>query len=215
MTAETATERVHWQREVVELDDMLLEVDLPGGRDAVPFARQFQTDTAVPLRTMLGDGQVESVVEAQRNPATGRISRKAVTDAFRRLLEQCGELPFLISALEFEGPLRAAMRAEYGVDLRDPGMSLRDLADLAANLPLGCALYRAAGGPAAWSDEVHMLAAVEFRLRVLAWQKTEDGKRNRNQPKPLEPPKSAHEKQAEERELSRRAQAYLRRTGRG
>lgn len=214
MTAETTTERLHWQREVVELDDMLLEVELPGGRDAVPFARQFQTDTVGPLRTMLGEGQIESVVEAQRNPATGRISRKGVTSAFRRLLEQCGELPFLISALEFEGPLRAAMRAEYGVDLSDPGMSLLDLADLAANLPLGCALYRAAGGPAAWSDEVHMLAAVEFRLRVLAWQKTEDGKRNRNQPKPLEPPKSAHEKQAEERELSRRAQAYLKRTGR-
>lgn len=214
MSTEVSTERAHWQREVVELDGLLLEVDLPGGRDAVPFARSFHEDHGGALRQMLGDGQLESVVERQRSTTTGRISRKAVTDAFRRLLDQFGELPFLVASLEFEGPLRASLRAEYGVDLRDPGMSLLDLADLAANLPPGCALYRATGGAIAWSDEIHMLAAVEFRLRVLAWQKTEDGKRGRNQPKPLEPPKSVHEKQAETRELSRRAQAYLKRTGR-
>lgn len=93
-------------------------------------------------------------------------------------------------------------------------LSLTDLADLAANLPPGCALWRSAGGPVAWSDETHMLAAVEFRLRVLAWQKTEDGKANRNKPEPLEPPRPAYEIEHEQRELSRRAEAYLRRTGR-
>lgn len=214
MSTEVSTERVHWRREVVELDGLLLEVDLPGGRDAVPFARSFQTNSMSPLLTMLGEGQIESVVEAQRNPATHRIPRKAVTEAFRRLVELCGELPFLVSALEFEGALRASLRAEYGVDLRDPGMGVLDLADLAANLPHGCALYRAAGGPAAWSDEIHMLAAVEFRLRVLAWQKTKDGKNGTKVPEPMTPPPTAHEKQAKADKAASRREAYLRRTGR-
>jgi hypothetical protein len=213
MSTEVTTERQHWQREVVELDGLLLEVDLPGGRDAVPFARSFREDMPAALRQMLGDGQVESVVEQQRSRATGRISRKGVGDAFRRLLESFGELPFLVAALEFEGPLRASLRAEYAVDLRDPGMTLLDLADLVANLPPGCALYRATGGDMAWSTEVHMLAAVEFRLRVLAWQKTEDGSRGRNRPEPTKAPPSVHEKQAEQKRLSARAQAYLKRTG--
>jgi len=78
--------------------------------------------------------------------------------------------------------------------------------------PPGCALFRAAGGPMAWTQEMHMLAAVEFRLRVLAWQKTEDAKSGRNKPTPIDPPKSAHEVDAEQRELSRRAQAFLKRT---
>jgi len=58
-----------------------------------------------------------------------------------------------------------------------------------------------------------MLAAVEFRLRVLAWQKTEDGKKGRNQPTPIDPPKAAHEVEEEQKRLSSRAQAYLKRTG--
>jgi hypothetical protein len=214
MSTEVTTERLHWQHEVVELSGLLLEVDLPGGRDIVPFARSFQNDGATSLLTMLGEAQLQSCVEAQRSPTTRRIPRKAVTAAFRRLVESLGEMSFFIAAMEFEGPLRAALRAEYGVDLRDPGMTLLDLADLAANLPPGCALFRATGGDMAWSSEMHMLARLDFDLRVLAWQKTEDGKKGRNQPKPIESPKPAHEIEAEKAELSRRAQAYLKRTGR-
>ncbi|BDZ40827.1 hypothetical protein GCM10025865_01260 [Paraoerskovia sediminicola] len=121
----------------------------------------------------------------------------------------------LASVLEFEGALRASLRAEYGVDLRSPGMGARDLADLTANLPPGCALWRAIGGPMAWSDEVHMLSAVEFRLRVLAWQKTEAGSKNRDRPEPNDPPRSVFEKRVEESKLSARAQAYMKRTGQG
>lgn len=215
MSIEVTTERLHWRHEVVELDGLLLEVDLPGGRDAVPFARLFREDLTAALVQMIGEAQMESVVESQRSRTTGRISRKAVSGTFRRLLEQCGQLPTLASMLEFEGPLRASLRSEYGVDLRDPGMPLLDLADLAANLPPGCALYRATGGDMAWSAETHMLAAVEFRLRVLAWQKTEDGKHGRNKPEPIKAPPSVYEKQAEEKRLSARAQAYLKRTGQG
>lgn len=94
------------------------------------------------------------------------------------------------------------------------GLSLTDLADLTANLSPGCALWRSTGGPVAWSTETHMLAAVEFRLQVLAWQKTEDAKNGRNKPAPIDPPRPAHEIEHEQREVSRRAEAYLRRRGR-
>lgn len=208
-----AVERACWRHDVVEVGGLTLEVDLPGGPDAAGFARLFRTDAGAALRQMLGDWQLEHVIESCRNPATGRISRKAVSETFRGIVAELGELSFLVGALEHEGALRAALRAEYGVDLRDPGMSLLDLADLAANLPPGCALFRAAGGAMAWPPEVHMLAAVEFRLRVLAWQKTEDGKNGRNKPQPIDPPRLASEVEQEQQELSRRAQAYLRRTG--
>jgi hypothetical protein len=213
MDVETTT-RLHWQHEVVVLDDLILEVDLPGGRDAVRFARQVREETPSALRVMLGEGQMSSLIEAQRNPNTRRISRKAVTGAIERLFAALPEsLPTLFGALEFEAALRASLRAEYGVDLRDPGMSLADLADLVRWLPQGCALYRATGGPMAWTDEEYLLARVEMGVRVLAWQRTKDGTSGRNQPKPLEPPQSVHEQQAEQREQSRRAQAYLKRTG--
>lgn len=216
MTASTAaSDRQYWQHEVIALDSLVLEVDLPGGRDAVPFAKGFHRDVTRAVHMMLGEGQFRSVLEHHRHPHTKRVQQGPLLGFIRQMMDGLSEsLPALIGAVEHEGPLRASMRAEYGVDLRDPGMALLDLADLVAGLPPGCALYRVVGGPMAWSDEVHMLAAVEYRLRVLAWQKTEDGSKGRNQPKPLDPPKSVYEKQAEERELTRRAQAYLRRTGR-
>lgn len=193
----------------------MLEVDLPGGRDAVPFVKGFHRDVTRAVHAMLGDGQYHTVLEHHRHPQTMRVQQRPLMEFVRRLIDALSEsMPVLIGAVEHEGALRASVRAEYGMDLRDPGVTLLDLADLVAGLPPGCALYRAIGGPLAWSDEVHMLAAVEFRLRVLAWQKTDDGSRGRNQPKPIDPPKSVYEKQAEQRELSRRAQAYLKRTGR-
>jgi hypothetical protein len=197
------------------LDGLVLEVDLPGGRDAVPFVKGFHQDVTRAVHAMLGDGQYRTVLEHHRHPHTMRVQQRALMEFIRSLLAALSDsLPMLIGAVEHEGPLRASLRSEYGMNLRDPGVTLLDLADLVANLPAGCALYRAIGGPMAWTEEVHLLAAAEFRLRVLAWMKTEDGPKGRNQPKPIDPPKSVYEKQAEQRELSRRAQAYLRRTGR-
>lgn len=57
-----------------------------------------------------------------------------------------------------------------------------------------------------------MLAAVEYRLRVLAWQQTKDGSKGRNQPQPLDPPKSERQKKSEDKRLESRAEAYRRRT---
>lgn len=88
-----------------------------------------------------------------------------------------------------------------------------ELADLVGALPPGCALWRATGGELAWTQEVHMLANVEFGVRVLAWQKSEDGSKGKNKPEPAAPPKSVHEVKQEEARLSARAAAYLRRTG--
>lgn len=90
---------------------------------------------------------------------------------------------------------------------------MSDLADLVANLPPGCALWRATGGPQAWSDEMHALVAVKHGLDVLAWQKTENGAKGKNPPTPYDPPKSAAEVQAEEAKIVSRAEAYKRRTG--
>jgi hypothetical protein len=95
----------------------------------------------------------------------------------------------------------------------ETGITPTELADYVANLSPGCALWRATGGPLAWSDETHMLAAVEFRLRVLAWQKSEDGRKNRNQPKPINPPESVYKKRAQQQRVASKAEAFQRRAG--
>jgi len=122
--------------------------------------------------------------------------------------------------VEHESALRASLLAEYGVSLRGAlggtsELTLMDLADLTAHLPPGCALWRATGGEIAWSIEAHLLVRVENDLRVLAWQNTEDGSKGRNRPEPIEPPKSARDRHTEERRVSERAAAYMRRTGQG
>lgn len=92
-------------------------------------------------------------------------------------------------------------------------VTVTELADYVAHLPPGCALWRETGGEIAWSVEMHMLAQLEHRLRVLAWMKTEDAKHGRNKPEVIRAPASIYERQAEEKRLSARADAYLRRTG--
>lgn len=122
--------------------------------------------------------------------------------------------------VEHESALRASLLAEYGVSLRSAlsgtgELTLMDLADLTANLPPGCALWRSTGGDIAWSVEAHLLARVEHGLRMLAWQKTDDGSKGRNRPEPIEAPRSVHDQHTQERRTSERAAAYLRRTGQG
>jgi hypothetical protein len=138
----------------------------------------------------------------------------------------------LASALnpERQGALRASIAAEY------PGLPpLRtiltgrtdvdalDLADYVAHLPLGCALYRASGGPLAWTTDVHMLSHVLHGLDILTWQNTGIMTRNPkgSQPVPMEPPKSVAEARAaearvdakrERRDLRRQSRMKLRAT---
>lgn len=110
---------------------------------------------------------------------------------------------------DHRGALRASLRAEYLVDLRNPGMCLYDLADLVAHLPPGCALWRSTGGDYAWTQEAHMLASVELGVRGLQWQHA--GNKNAPKPEPWEPPQLASVRQEEEMVTSRRADRYLKR----
>ncbi len=110
-----------------------------------------------------------------------------------------------------EGPLLASMLAEYRINLRNHSMSLRDLSDLVAALPPGCAFWRSFGGPMSWTTADHVLHELDFDLRVLAWQQTEDGRKNRNRPERVEQPKFAHQRRADAERIESRANAYLRR----
>lgn len=110
---------------------------------------------------------------------------------------------------DHRGPLRASVRAAYGIDLRDPCARWDDLADLVAALPPGCALWRATGGPLAWSDETHALMGLEHGVRVLAWQQTADGHKGTNQPRPVDPPPLAAAAAAEQSTTERRAARYM------
>lgn len=108
------------------------------------------------------------------------------------------------------------MARVYGLDvadLRTGALRVRRAANLAANLPPGSAVWREAGGPLAWTDEMHLLAAVEYRVQVLAWMQTADAKHGRNKPKPMEPPKAVAKVRSDEAAIERRARRYMRRAG--
>lgn len=50
---------------------------------------------------------------------------------------------------------------------------------------------------------------LDYDLRYLAWQKTEDGAKNRNPPEPVAPPPYAHEIKAAEARVATKAEKYL------
>lgn len=108
--------------------------------------------------------------------------------------------------------LSASLLSVYGIRVND--RSPLELADLVAWLPPGCPLWRAIGGPLAWSDEMQMLSVVDFRLRVLAWQQTDDGHKGRKAPTPPKPPPYAHERDAEKQKITARAAAHAERASR-
>ncbi len=89
--------------------------------------------------------------------------------------------------------------------------SVRQLAAMMAWLPPGCALWRSLGGPLSLSAEAARLDIIDYRLRVLAWQQTEDGSKGRNRPEPPEAPPYAGERRRAAAEAERKASAYLRR----
>ncbi|WP_300268620.1 hypothetical protein [Microbacterium sp.] len=108
------------------------------------------------------------------------------------------------------------MRAEYGIDLREVletrSMPLQDLVDLVAWIPAGSAVWQSFGGPAAVSEAVAMLRAVDFSVRVLDYHAGRHGKGKK--PEPPKPPAYAHERRAREERALRKAQSRLRMRGR-
>lgn len=117
-----------------------------------------------------------------------------------------------IALADHRGALRASLMSEYGLRLDDvTGWPAREVADLVAWLPTGCALWRDMGGAAALSEEARMLRAVEFGLRVLDWRMRQ-GKGAR--PKPLPDPPLAHERRAAAEKQRRKAESFMRRQDR-
>jgi len=110
--------------------------------------------------------------------------------------------------------LRASLRAEYGIDLDHPGCGVIALAEYTAWLPPGCALWRAIGGPPAWSDETRLLTYVDLHVRELAWMQTKDAKEGRNRPKPVEPPAFAPDREREAERAAAKYEAMQRRAAR-
>lgn len=87
--------------------------------------------------------------------------------------------------------------------------NLFDAADLAANLPPGAAVWREHGGAMAWTQAEHFAAGQLHALNVANWQRTKDGSKGSNPPKPIEPPKSKQDRDAAAARLDAKAQAFL------
>lgn len=86
--------------------------------------------------------------------------------------------------------LYADFRQYYGVDfdkLRGEIGELRT-ADLAAQLPIESRSIRVLKPELAWTLHDWLMWSIEYSLRILRWQNTEDGQKGRNQPQPLPNP---------------------------
>lgn len=59
---------------------------------------------------------------------------------------------------------------------------------LVAQAPQGSRVLRRADEGSAWNDATRLLHRIEHSARVLAWQRTKDGAKGRNKPKPLPEP---------------------------
>jgi len=88
------------------------------------------------------------------------------------------------------GELRADFQRFYGLSVDGMGTdySVAHAAALAAHLPRESACVRAVAPEAAWDDATYLLAAIEYDLRVLAWQNSKDGAKGRNKPRPVQTP---------------------------
>lgn len=97
---------------------------------------------------------------------------------------------------EYPDQLRADFQQYYGINLDGMGMdySHAHAASLMVQLPQTSRVAKALNPDNEWSDAEYLLAAIEYDLRVLIWQKTKDGQKNRNRPKPTETPHDVAEK---------------------
>jgi hypothetical protein len=117
---------------------------------------------------------------------------------------------------EHAGALEADFHRWYQTDLLDlhrGGLSFRKASELARHLPPGAAVFREMGGPMAWSDEVHMGAAIEYAVRALHWAQTPDASTT-DPPMPLEPPASEFEERQQQHQDARKARTAERKAAR-
>lgn len=105
-----------------------------------------------------------------------------------------------LAAIEAQCPdkLRADFQQYYGLDLDGMGAaySYPHAAALATQLPAESRVMRELDAELEWTQQDYFLAQIEYDLRILIWQNSKDGQRNRNKPKP---PKLPAEIRAESR----------------
>lgn len=100
-----------------------------------------------------------------------------------------------LALVEGEHPdeLRADFQQYYGLNIDRmgylDGFSHAHAAVLAAQLPSTSRVFTAYDPNNAWDEQTAFLAHIEYNLRVLIWQKSKDGAKNRNPPKPPQTPK--------------------------
>lgn len=93
------------------------------------------------------------------------------------------------------------MQQYYGLNIDGMGaeFTASHAAALAAQLPAASRVARAEHPELAWDEATYILSHMERTLRVIAWQRTEDGQHRRNFPQHMETPA--------DRERERRAEA--------
>lgn len=86
--------------------------------------------------------------------------------------------------------LRADFQQYYGLNIDGMGVDYSHLhaAVLMSQLPAGSRVSKHLNADNEWDDATYLLAAIEYDLRVLIWQKTKDAQHGRNKPKPNETP---------------------------
>lgn len=61
-------------------------------------------------------------------------------------------------------------------------------AEFTDRLPDGCAFKRDIGGAWAWTTAEQLQVAHEYQLRTANWQRSSDGSKGHNRPKPIDVP---------------------------
>lgn len=90
---------------------------------------------------------------------------------------------------EHEGAVRADFQQFYGLNIDGMGRDYTTLhaADLLVELPGNSRIKRIYGGDGIWDFDRVLAALVVDALNVLVWQRTKDGSKGRNRPKPIAP----------------------------
>lgn len=86
--------------------------------------------------------------------------------------------------------MRADLQQYYGLNVDGMGVdyTCSHAAALVEMLPIDSRVARSEHSSLEWSNSEYLLAAIEYDLRVLAWQQTDDARHRRNFPKPIETP---------------------------
>lgn len=88
---------------------------------------------------------------------------------------------------DYPDELRADFQQYYSLNLDGLGIvySVNHAAILCEQLPQKSRTYLAINNENIWDDQALLLSRIEHNTRILAWQNTRDGQKNRRQPKPL------------------------------